>query len=260
METFLNILKFDLLTYQDNTKHNELMHKFLPILLILVIAAVVLTYLPAKRLVFYKLNISGDPTTSGFQVKDIEISKGNFEESANLAIFENQIIDYPKTSLAQAQNGNSGNEENSKVLGTKNEAGEDKWIEVSLEQQKLRAWEGNKIVLEFPISSGLWYPTPMGDFSIWYKTRYQRMSGGSRDLGTYYDLPNVPNNMFFFQGFAIHGAYWHNNFGHPMSHGCVNSPLAQASQLFEWSGPIVPPGQNAVRATPENPGTRVFVH
>ena len=86
------------------------------------------------------------------------------------------------------------------------------------------------------------------------------MSGGSKELGTYYYLPNVPNNMFFYKGYAIHGAYWHNNFGHPMSHGCVNEPLANAAQIFEWAEPVVPLGVNAVRATPENPGTRVYVH
>jgi len=190
-------------------------------------------------------------------VEEITKSSGEFEESANLAIFNNNVVDYPKTSLAQ-----SGLRlfDETAVLGTKNTAGEDKWIEVSLDQQMLRAWEGNKIVMEFPISSGLWSPTPKGDYAIWYKTRFQRMNGGSRDLGTYYDLPNVPHNMFFYLGYAIHGAYWHNNFGQRMSHGCVNSPLANVAQLFEWSGPVVPPGQNIVRASIDNPGTRVFVH
>ena len=86
------------------------------------------------------------------------------------------------------------------------------------------------------------------------------MIGGSQDLGTYYNLPNVPNSMFFHLGYAIHGAYWHNNFGHTMSHGCVNEPLANAAQIFDWAGPVVPAGQNAVRATEQNPGTRVWVH
>ena len=86
------------------------------------------------------------------------------------------------------------------------------------------------------------------------------MIGGSKDLGTYYNLPNVPNNMFFYKGYAIHGAYWHNNFGHPMSHGCINSPLASVAQLFEWTGPVVPSGQNIAHAAPDNPGTRVVVH
>lgn len=235
------------------------MHKFLPILIIAGFLVAIFSYLPLKQQVFYKLGLSNDKTTSCCQVDEILKSSGNFDEDAAVAIFNNQIIDYPKTSLASNINTRSKNE-NSQVLGTVNAQGEEKWIEVSLNEQKLRAWEGNKMVIEFPISSGLWFPTPKGEFSIWYKTRAQTMKGGSKELGTYYNLPNVPHNMFFYQGFAIHGAYWHNNFGKPMSHGCVNSPLASAAQLFEWSGPVVPENQSYVRATPENPGTRVIVH
>ncbi len=124
----------------------------------------------------------------------------------------------------------------------------------------LRAWEGSNIVMEFPISSGRWFPTPKGTFEIWYKTRNQRMEGGKKELGTYYNLPNVPHNMFFYKGFAVHGAYWHNNFGHPMSHGCVNAPLDKVATLFEWTGPVLPEGTNALRASASNPGTKVFVH
>lgn len=232
------------------------MHKFLPLLILAAVLVTILTYLPAKRFVFYKLGISGDPTTSCCSVKEVLNSSGTFDESASLAFFNGEIIDYPKTSLAQS----NFSPQEARVLGTTNTAGEEKWIEISLDQQKLWAREGNKVVMEFPISSGLWAPTPKGEFTIWYKTRYQRMKGGSKELGTYFDLPNVPNNMFFYNGFAIHGAYWHNNFGHPMSHGCVNSPLAQVAQLFEWSGPVVSPGQNVVRASAENPGTRVYIH
>lgn len=234
------------------------MHKFLSLLLIGILVASFVFYLPARRSILYKLNFSGDSTTSCCSEAEAAASTGDFDEDGNLAIFNNQVVDYPKTSLAQANFYNSNEE--SQVLGTINTAGEEKWIEVSLEQQKLRAWEGNKIIMEFPISSGLWFPTPKGDFAIWHKTRSQRMKGGSKELGTYYNLPNVPNNMFFYKGFAIHGAYWHNNFGQPMSHGCVNSPLAQVAQLFEWAGPVVPPGKNFAHATAENPGTRVFVH
>lgn len=234
------------------------MHRILSIFILLIIAtvAVVYFYVPARNYFAYKLNLSGDGTTSCCKVSDVLSSTGNFEEEANLAIFNNDIVGYPKTSLAQA---NFTGEENSKILGTTNAAGEEKWIEVTLAEQKLRAYEGSKLVFEFLISSGLWNSTPRGTFSIWYKTRYQRMTGGSKDLGTYYSLPNVPNNMFFFQGYALHGAYWHNNFGHVMSHGCVNEPLASAAQIFEWAGPVLPPGVNALRATPDNPGTRVVI-
>ena len=231
------------------------MLRLLPLLLLAVLAVGTYFYLPARRMVVYRLGISGDPTTSCCNEEEISRSTGKFEESATVAFFNNEIIDYPKTSLAA-----NFLKDNPQVLGTKNASGEDKWIEVSLAQQMLRAWEGNNIIMEFPISSGLWYPTPTGDFSIWHKTKYQRMKGGSQELGTYYDLPNVPNNMFFFKGFAIHGAYWHNNFGNPMSHGCVNAPLAQVAELFAWAGPFVEEGENVAHATDDNPGTRVFVH
>lgn len=247
---------------EDGTLPNML-HRLIPLLLLLVALTFVLfNFQTIKRDIAYKLHISGDPTTSCCDASVVAKSDGKFDENASVAVFNNKVIDYPKTSLAYAykealaQNSN----QDKAVLGTTNAAGEEKWIDVSLSEQRLRAWEGNKLVMEFPISSGLWAPTPTGTFNIWYKTRSQSMVGGSKEMGTYYNLPNVPNNMFFYQGYAIHGAYWHNNFGHPMSHGCVNSPLASAAQLFEWTGPVVPPDQGAVRATAENPGTRVVIH
>jgi lipoprotein-anchoring transpeptidase ErfK/SrfK len=68
------------------------------------------------------------------------------------------------------------------------------------------------------------------------------MSGGSKELGTYYYLPNVQNVMFFYNeqyerklGFSFHQAYWHNNFGVPMSHGCINMTTADSAKLYEWA-------------------------
>ena len=241
-----------------------MLHRLLPLLLVItVISYLVFNFQSIRREVAYKLNISGDPTISCCKEEDILKADGNFDDQAQTAIFNNQVIDYPKTSLSYGfkapvnQLADSGQE---KVLGTTTADGVEKWIDVSLDEQKLRAWEGDKLVMEFPISSGKWAPTPKGTFNIWYKTRSQVMSGGSKDLGTYYYLPNVPHNMFFTQGFAIHGAYWHNNFGQPMSHGCVNAPLAAVAQLFEWAGPVLPEGTNALRASADNPGTRVYVH
>ncbi|MBI2040085.1 L,D-transpeptidase [Candidatus Microgenomates bacterium] len=240
-----------------------MLHRLLPVLLIISsIAFIIFNFQSLKRNIVYRLGISGDTTLSCCKEEEVIRSNGDFDETANLAIFNGEIINYPKTSLAHqylesiAQSPN----EDEVVLGTTNTAGEEKWIEVSLSEQRLRAWEGSRLVMEYPISGGKWAPTPTGTFHIWYKTRSQKMSGGSKELGTYYYLPNVPNNMFFYKGYAVHGAYWHNNFGQPMSHGCVNSPLASAAQLFEWAGPVVPAGVNAVRATAENPGTRVLVH
>lgn len=242
-----------------------MLHRLLPLLLIITLASfLIFNFQNIKRELVYKLNISGDPTASCCREDQVLSSTGEFDEDASIAIFNSQIINYPKTSLVysfeQSKKLAAENLENQQVLGTTNTKGEEKWIDVSLAEQRLRAYEGNRIVIEFPISSGKWAPTPTGTFYIWYKTRNQTMSGGSKDLGTYYALPNVPNSMFFHKGYAIHGAYWHNNFGQPMSHGCVNSPLSYAAQLFEWAGPYVPSDQNVIRATAENPGTRVYVH
>lgn len=240
-----------------------MMHRLLPLLLIIfAILYAVFNFQSIRRELVYKFHISGDPTTSCCSAEQALKSNGDFDDNANMAIFNSQVINYPKTSLSYAfqqsiaENGNP----DTRVLGTTSADGQEKWIDVNLTTETLTAYEGNKVVMQFPISSGKWGPTPQGTFHIWSKTRSQSMIGGSQELGTYYNLPNVPNNMFFYQGYALHGAYWHNNFGHPMSHGCVNEPLANAAQIFDWAGPIVPPGQNAVRATPENPGTRVVVH
>lgn len=233
-----------------------MIHKILPLFLFLLVGLTLFLYLPARRFIAYNLNLSNDQTTSCCTVEEVLSANGEFDELDTFAIFNGDVIDYPKTSLAQDYQQLN----DLSVLGTANASGETKWIEVSLNEQKLRAWEGDKIVMEFAISSGLWNSTPKGDFAIWYKTRRQKMSGGSKELGTYYYLPNVPNNMFFYKGFAIHGAYWHNKFGQPMSHGCINAPLSQVAQLFEWTGPQISSDKNVTRATAENPGTRVYIH
>ncbi len=199
-----------------------------------------------------------DPDSGCCKIAEVLSSNGNFDYTADNAVFDNQAVPYPKQQLAQ--DFSLVNQRETAVLGTTNASGEEKWIEVILAEQKLKAWEGNKVVKEFLISSGLTGSTPKGTFSIWYKNRSQVMSGGSRDSGTYYYLPNVPHNMYFYGSYAIHGAYWHNNFGHPMSHGCVNEPLAEAAWIFDWAGPVVSPGVNSVRADASNPGTRVWVH
>ena len=240
-----------------------MLNRLLPIFLIVgLLAFIGLNFQSFKRELAYKFHFSEDTTGGCCTVDQVLSSTGEFDESANTAVFMNEVIHYPKTSLAHAYSQSLAQAQNSDqaVLGTTAADGKEKWIEISLSEQKLKAWEGDKLIMEFSISSGKWSPTPKGTFNIWYKTRSQTMSGGSKDLGTYYFLPGVPNNMFFHQGYAIHGAYWHNNFGQPMSHGCVNAPLANVAQLFEWAGPVVPAGENVVRATNENPGTRVYIH
>jgi lipoprotein-anchoring transpeptidase ErfK/SrfK len=106
----------------------------------------------------------------------------------------------------------------------------DKWIEVDLSEQRLYAHEGQTTVMTARISSGLrQYPTVTGRFKIYAKYPATRMRGPG------YDLPNVPWTMYFHRDFAIHGTYWHNNFGQPMSHGCVNMKTAEARRLYQWA-------------------------
>lgn len=117
-----------------------------------------------------------------------------------------------------------------------------KKLYVDLSKQRLLAFEGNTLIYEFPVSTGKWWATPTGEFRIWTWLRYTRMSGGSKANGTYYNLPNVPYTMYFAnsavpktRGYGIHGAYWHNNFGQPMSHGCVNMREADVAQIYQWT-------------------------
>ncbi|MGD8966517.1 MAG: LysM peptidoglycan-binding domain-containing protein [Anaerolineae bacterium] len=108
-------------------------------------------------------------------------------------------------------------------------AGE-RWIDVNLSTQTLTAYEGNRPVRRVVVSTGLpRTPTPVGQFRVWTRLRYDHMSGPG------YYLPNVPYVMYFYRGYGLHGTYWHHNFGTPMSHGCVNLPTAEAGWLFNWA-------------------------
>ncbi len=152
----------------------------------------------------------------------------------------------------------------SQVLG---DTTSEKTIYVDLTSQKLYAYEGDLLIYEFLVSTGKWGKTPTGTFQIANKFRFVKMSGGSHALHTYYYLPNVPFTMFFgnkdipaSRGFSIHGAYWHDNFGHPMSHGCVNMKISEAEIIYNWATPVLPEGKKSTVSTPENPGTTVIIY
>ncbi len=107
-----------------------------------------------------------------------------------------------------------------------------KWIEVDLSQQRLYAHENGQVVFTTRISSGIaGHRTPIGRFRIWAKVRRQTMSGPG------YNLPNVQWVMYFAGENAIHGTYWHHNFGRPMSHGCINATNNAAKWLYNWAPP-----------------------
>lgn len=110
----------------------------------------------------------------------------------------------------------------------------EKWIDVDLSNQSLIAFEGNEPVFSTLVSSGTWaHPTVTGQFRIWVRYASQTMDG--RRLGYDYYLENVPYVMYFYEDYALHGTYWHNNFGTPMSHGCVNLKTSDAEWIFNWS-------------------------
>lgn len=181
---------------------------------------------------------------------DFKNATGSFDPSEKQAYFLDKIVIAPLVALSEPLLPS--------VLGEISPS--EKWIEVDLSDQKLVAWEGSNKYLETLVSAGKWGKTPTGEYSIWGKFKYAKMSGGNKEDHTYYYLPNVPYTMYFFKGFGLHGTYWHNNFGHPMSHGCVNLPTVIAEKLFYWSTPSLPLGKNSVTASKDNPGTRVVIH
>jgi lipoprotein-anchoring transpeptidase ErfK/SrfK len=106
----------------------------------------------------------------------------------------------------------------------------DRWIDVDLTNQMVYAYEGDVIINSFLVSTGTWLtPTVTGEYKIYVKYRSASMSGPG------YYLPNVPYIMYFYKSYGLHGTYWHNNFGTPMSHGCVNLRTDEAAWLFDWA-------------------------
>lgn len=182
-----------------------------------------------------------------------------FDKQENTAVFEGEKLPIPSQVFLSLSK-----EPRLDVLGET--TGEDKWIEVDLSDQKIIAHEGSQIFLESKISSGLaGTPTPTGEFRVWYKTKSQKMSGGTGR--SYFYLPNVPFIMFFenenvpgFKGYSLHGTYWHDDFGNRRSHGCVNLPTPVAEQLYYWTTPDLADGSRVVRASSDNPGTKIVIH
>jgi lipoprotein-anchoring transpeptidase ErfK/SrfK len=112
-----------------------------------------------------------------------------------------------------------------------NNSGE-KWLEVNLSEQYMTVWAGDEVVLGTYVSTGReGFDTPTGTFFINTMLESQTMEGVLG--GEYYNVPDVPWVMYFTDmGHAIHGTYWHSNFGQVMSHGCVNLPMDVAEWLY----------------------------
>jgi hypothetical protein len=103
------------------------------------------------------------------------------------------------------------------------------WIDINLTDQTAFAYNGNELVKSFIVSTGTWQtPTVTGQYNIYVKYQYADMAGPG------YYLPSVPYVMYFYEGYGLHGTYWHNNFGTPMSHGCVNFSTEDAGWVFDF--------------------------
>ncbi len=112
-----------------------------------------------------------------------------------------------------------------------------KSIIVDLSEQTMVTYERGEKVAEYLISSGTReFPTPTGEFEVYRKREKARMSWfyGPNDPNNY-DLPDVPHAISYYGPYNIHGAYWHNNFGTPMSHGCINMSLPEAQEVFSFA-------------------------
>ena len=115
-------------------------------------------------------------------------------------------------------------------LSTPDEMIDGRWIDVDISEQRLTAYQATEPVRTTLVSTGLPNtPTPVGQFRIWVKFRFDDMAGAD------YYIEDVPYVMYFHEGYGLHGVTWHGNFGHPMSHGCVNLPTPEAEWLFDWA-------------------------
>ena len=142
---------------------------------------------------------------------------------------------------------------------------EEKFVLVDREAQTLTAFEGEKEVLHTQVSTGMPYGggegtstiTPLGDFNVQIKMPVRHMGDGNvtSDILAY-ELPGVPWVSYFYKtGVAFHGTYWHDNYGYPMSHGCVNMKPDEAKWLWRWVTPLSTHSDYVVKGL----GTRVQV-
>jgi lipoprotein-anchoring transpeptidase ErfK/SrfK len=144
---------------------------------------------------------------------------------------------------------------------------DEKRIEVSIEKQHLTAFEGDKAVFQASVSTGMQSDgpspngipteTPLGYFRVQTKMPSRHMGDGEiTDDVEAYELPGVPWVCFFHKdGIALHGTYWHNNFGRRMSHGCVNLNMQDALWLYRWTTPLIAAGEWYAR----DYGTRLYI-
>ena len=144
----------------------------------------------------------------------------------------------------------------------------EKWIDVNLTRKTLVAMEGDRPVYAALISPGRRskskkkdHPTKPGVFRIREKHVAVTMDGDGTVAGDLpYSIEDVPYVAYYDGSYALHGAFWHSNFGREMSHGCVNLSPLDAKKIFFWVEPKLPRGWHAAWSTSEHPGTLISIH
>jgi hypothetical protein len=144
----------------------------------------------------------------------------------------------------------------------------ERWVDVNLASETLVVFEGTRPIYATLISSGKEnkdkekdHRTPTGDFRVREKHVTTTMDGDGTAAGDLpYSIEDVPYVMYFHKAYALHGAFWHSNYGTQMSHGCVNLSPLDAKWVFMNTEPRLPEGWHGVWATPEHPGSRVILH
>ncbi len=141
----------------------------------------------------------------------------------------------------------------------------ERWIAIDRSTQTLVAYEFETPVFATLVSTGRGAEgtetsTPKGSFRIWVKLATSNMDNlEDENLSEHYSLEDVPFVQFFSKGVALHGAFWHDDFGVARSHGCVNLTLADAEWLFKFTGPHLPNGWSAALPSELERGTLIVV-
>ncbi|MCU0657815.1 MAG: L,D-transpeptidase [Polyangiaceae bacterium] len=144
----------------------------------------------------------------------------------------------------------------------------ERWIDVNLARQTLVAFEGDRPVFATLVSTGRKgrdkahdHQTPKGMWRVREKHVAATMDGDGAAGGDLpYSIEDVPYVQYFHESYALHGAFWHDNFGRQQSHGCVNLAPLDARRLFFWADPQPPKGWFGLFTSGELPGSMVVVH
>jgi len=135
----------------------------------------------------------------------------------------------------------------------------ERWVEVLLRHQTLVAYQGARPVFATLVSTGRWHhQSPRGLFRARTKVAMAAMNN-RKGAGELYRVDDVPWIQYFHEGYALHGTYWHNGFGQPKSHGCINLAPKDARWLFDWAPPRLRPGWMAMQTTATQPGLLIRI-